>query len=59
MITLKRLRELEPKLMTASDQEVALIREKIYEMANLAMDSYQEHKDSKLSVGSDDMDDTK
>lgn len=59
MISLKRLRELEPKLMNASDQEAALIREKIYEMANLAMDSYQEYKDSKLSVGLEDMDDTK
>ena len=45
--------------MDASDEEVALIREKIYGLAQLAYDSYKEERDSKFAVGSADMDDTK
>lgn len=59
MISLKRLRELEPKLVNASDEEVALIREKIYEMAHLAYDSYKEDRDSKFAVGLAEVDDEK
>lgn len=59
MISLKQLRELEPTLQNSSDEEVALMREKIYEMAQLAYDSYKEDRDSKFAVGSEDIDDTK
>lgn len=59
MISLKRIRELEPKLKDASDEEVALIREKIYGLAQLAYDSYKEERDSKFAVGSEDVDDNK
>jgi len=50
------MRELEPKLQNSSDEDVALIREKVYQMANLAMDSYEEQKDSNFSVGLKEMD---
>jgi hypothetical protein len=45
------MRDLEPKLKNSSDEDVALIREKVYQMARLAMDSYEEQNDSKFSVG--------
>ena len=51
------MRELEPKLEHSSDEEVALVREKVYGMALLAYDSYKEQKGSKFSVGSTDIDD--
>ena len=57
MISLHRLRELEPTLKHASDQEVAIIREKIYESAQLAYDSYQGRNDSKFALGSESIDD--
>lgn len=53
------MRQLEPKLKHASDQDVALIRAKLYELGHIAMDSYQEHHDSKFPVGSTNLDDTK
>jgi hypothetical protein len=56
MISLLRLRELEPKLKHASDQEVAVIREKLYEAAQLAYDSYQDRNDSKFALGSEPID---
>jgi hypothetical protein len=59
MISLARIRELEPKLQNTSDAEVAVVREKIYQMANLAMDSYEEQKDSNFSVGLGDVDEKK
>lgn len=59
MLSLNQIREYEPKLKHASDEEVALIREKLYELGHIAMDSYQEHIDSNFPVGSTNMDDTK
>lgn len=56
MISLDRMRELEPKLKDCSDEEVALIREKVYAMAQLAYDSYKEDHDSKFAVGSNVVD---
>tara|TARA_B100000508_G_C11341878_1_gene219555 strand:+ start:379 stop:555 length:177 start_codon:yes stop_codon:yes gene_type:complete len=58
-MSLKRLREIEPKLATASDEEVALIREKIYELAHIAYDSYELQSGSNFSVGSEDVDEEK
>lgn len=51
MISLNRIRELEPKLKDASDEEVALIREKIYEMAQLTFERWRDEKGSKIPVG--------
>jgi hypothetical protein len=59
MLSLNRIRELEPKLKDCSDEEVAIIREKLYEMAQLSYDSYKEHRDSKFAVGLGEIDDTK
>ena len=59
MISLKRLRELEPSLANASDEEVALVREKIYELAHIAYDSYRLESGSNFPVGSADVDDEK
>jgi hypothetical protein len=56
MFSLARMRELEPELKHASDEEVARIRAKIYEIAQLAYDSYTERRDSNFAVGSRDMD---
>jgi len=56
MLSLNQIREYEPKLKQASDQEVAIIRAKLYELGHIAMDSYN---DSKFPVGSTNLDDTK
>lgn len=56
MISLNRLRELEPKLKDASDEEVAVIREKLYQLAQLA---YENYEDSKIPVGSTAIDEKK
>jgi len=44
MMSLQKLRELEPKLVDKSDAEVAKIRDCLYEGAALALDSYAEQK---------------
>jgi hypothetical protein len=59
MMSLKRLREIEPKLRDLPDEQVAVIRDRIYEMAHLAYDSYKEHRDSKFPVGLAEVDDKK
>jgi hypothetical protein len=59
MMSLRRIRELEPKLQDLPDEQVALIRDRIYEMAHLAYDSYKEQRDSKFSVGLAEVDDKK
>jgi hypothetical protein len=51
MITLDRIRQLEPKLKDASDEEVAVIREYLYGLGHLMFETYQEEKGSKISVG--------
>lgn len=56
MISLDRLREIEPKLKNASDEEVALIREKLYEIGQLAMESYVDECGSKFPVGLTEID---
>jgi hypothetical protein len=50
MLSLKQIREYEPKLKDASDEEVALIREKLYELG---------YNDSKFPVGSTNIDEDK
>lgn len=56
MISLKRMRELEPTLRDRSDAEVADIRDRLYALAEFAMEI---HHDSKFPVGSKDIDDTR
>lgn len=51
MISLDQLRELEPKLKNASDEEVAEIRERLYGLAQLAYDRYIDVHGSKIPVG--------
>ena len=53
------MREIEPKLRDLSDGQVAEIRDLIYELAQLAYDSYKEQNDSKFPVGSVELDDRK
>jgi hypothetical protein len=59
MLSLKQLRDLEPSLRDLPDDEVAIIREQIYAMAQLAYDSYKEQRDSKFAVGLGQVDDKK
>lgn len=51
MITLERMREIEPKLKHASDDEVAEIRERLYGLAQLAYDRWVDENGSKIPVG--------
>jgi len=53
------MRELEPKLRDCTDEQVAIVREKIYQVAQLAYDSYKETNDSKFPLGSIKVDDNK
>jgi|AntRauTorckE6833_2_1112554.scaffolds.fasta_scaffold28259_3 hypothetical protein len=59
MLSLKQIREYEPKLKHATDAEVALIRAKLYELGHIAMDSYLEQNDSNFPVGSTQIDEGK
>lgn len=59
MITLDRIRQLEPKLKDASDEEVAVIREYLYGLGHLMFETYQEEKGSKISVGLNKIDEPK
>ena len=59
MLSLKQIREYEPKLKDASDEEVAFIRTKLYELAQIALDSHQEQSDSNFPVGPFNMDEEK
>jgi hypothetical protein len=56
MLSLKQIREYEPKLKHATDEQVALIRTKLYKLGHIAMDSYQEDNDSNFPVGSTQID---
>jgi hypothetical protein len=59
MLSLKQIRECEPKLEHATDEQVALVRTKLYELGHIAMDSYQEDNDSNFPVGLKDTDENK
>lgn len=59
MITLNRVRELVPRLKDAPDEEVAMIREKLYGLAELAFESYLDECGSKIPVGLKNSDDKK
>ena len=51
MISLDRMRELEPSLKNASDEEVAEIRERLYGLAQLAYERWIDENGSKIPVG--------
>jgi len=51
MISLSRIREIEPSLQHASDEEVALIREKLYGLGKLMFDTWVDENGSKIPVG--------
>ena len=56
MISLDQIRELEPKLKNSSDEEVAIIREKLYEMAQLVFDTWKDSHGSKIPLGLKEID---
>lgn len=51
MISLDHIRELEPKLKNVSDEEVAIIREKLYGLGQLMFETWTDDNDSKIPVG--------
>ncbi len=59
MISLDRIRELEPKLKNASDEEVAIIREYLYGLGQLFYETWVDERGSKIPVGLEKLDDTK
>lgn len=59
MISLDQIRSLEPKLKDSSDEEVSIIREKLYELAQLTFDSWVDENGSKIPVGLNDLDTNK
>jgi len=56
MISLNRIRELEPKLANASDEEVAVIREYLYGLGQLFYETWEQDTGSKIPVGSVEID---
>ncbi len=59
MISLEQMRELEPKLKNASDEEVAIIRERLYGLAQLTFDSWVDEHGSNFPLGLRKMDESK
>ena len=51
MISLDQIRELEPSLKNAPDEDVALIREKLYGLGHLVFESWQSESGSKIPMG--------
>lgn len=56
MISLDRIRELEPKLKDASDEEVAIIRDYLYGLGQLLYETWEDERDSKIPVGLEKLD---
>ena len=53
MITIEELKKLEPALVDKSDEEITVIRNLLYQGANLALENFFEDKSgSKNPVGS-------
>ncbi len=59
MISLDRIRELEPKLKDASDEDVALIREYLYGLGQLFYETWVDDQGSKIPVGLNELDEGK
>ena len=51
MISLDRIRELEPSLKNASEEDVAMIREQLYGLGQLLYETWQEEHGSKIPLG--------
>ncbi len=56
MISLDRIRELEPTLKDAPDEYVAVIREQLYALGQLAFDTWTAKESSKIAVGLKELD---
>ena len=56
MISLDRIRELEPKLKDASDEEVAIIRDYLYGLGQLLYETWEDEQGSKIPVGLEKLD---
>jgi hypothetical protein len=56
MITLSHLRKIEPALASLSDDEVVLLREDLYGLAELALEIYELEHGSNFAVGSKQVD---
>lgn len=56
MISLNRIRELEPTLKDASDEDVALIREYLYGLGQLFYETWVDEHGSKIPVGFEKID---
>ena len=56
MISLDRIRELEPSLKDAPDEDVAIIREQLYGLGRLVFESWQSNSGSKIPMGLKSMD---
>ena len=53
MITIEELKKLEPELVDKSDEEVTIIRNLLYQAANIALENFIEDKSgSKYPAGS-------
>lgn len=59
MITLDQIRKLEPTLKDASDEDVAVIREYLYGLGQLAFDTWTVKNGSKIAVGLKELDESK
>lgn len=59
MISLDRIRELEPTLKDAPDEYVAIIREQLYGLGQLAYDTWIIENGSKIAVGLNKLDESK
>jgi hypothetical protein len=59
MISLDRIRELEPTLKDAPDEDVAIIREQLYALGQLAFDTWTVKNGSKIAVGLKELDESK
>lgn len=51
MISIADCRKLDPRLEKMSDEEVTKIRDSLYELGQLAFDTWLEEKGSNISVG--------
>lgn len=51
MISIEECRKLDPRLEKLSDEAVSKIRDSLYELGQLAFDTFMEEKGSNISVG--------
>ncbi len=51
MLTLDQIRKLDPSLADVPDEELLMIRDGLYGVANIALDAWQEKGGSKIPSG--------